>query len=81
MVLHGFAMVLRTRKGSNSSFLGRGFEQKPYYEAFVPETLRRWHWRKQQLQRLIRGMVADIYCPSAPRNRPCPGRFRPFAGT
>ncbi|CAK9117246.1 unnamed protein product [Durusdinium trenchii] len=43
------------------NMLLKGFDQKPYYPS-IPSTLRAWPWRKQQLEELIRGVDADVYC-------------------
>jgi len=43
------------------NMLLKGFDQKPYYPN-IPAALRSWQWRKQQLQQLICGIDADVYC-------------------
>eukprot|EP00438_Fugacium_kawagutii_P035540 Skav214496 [mRNA] locus=scaffold1011:192637:200951:- [translate_table: standard] len=43
------------------NMLLKGFDEKPYYPD-IPAALRAWQWRKQQLERLICGIDADIYC-------------------
>jgi len=43
------------------NMLLKGFDQKPYYPSVPPE-LRAWPRRKTQLQRVILGVDADIYC-------------------
>lgn len=60
------------RKGINNiqrSNKTWGFDQKPYYPN-IPAALRSWQWRKQQLQQLICGIDADVYCnPAANASR------------
>eukprot|EP00435_Cladocopium_sp_Y103_P069901 s206_g34.t1 len=46
------------------NMLLKGFDQKPYYPN-IPAALRSWQWRKQQLQHLICGIDADVYCKPA----------------
>lgn len=43
------------------NMLLKGFDRKFYYPSVGPE-LRAWAWRKEQLQRLLVGLDADIYC-------------------
>lgn len=43
------------------NMLLKGFDRKFYYPSVGPE-LRAWPWRKEQLQRLILGVDADVYC-------------------
>lgn len=43
------------------NMLLKGFDQKPYYPSVGPE-LRAWPWRKEQLQKLLLSVDADVYC-------------------
>ncbi|CAJ1409429.1 unnamed protein product [Effrenium voratum] len=66
---HGLAEAMRRPLPSSGEELSvvsfnmllKGFDQKPYYPS-VPSSLRAWPLRKLQLQRLISGIGADVFC-------------------